>query len=162
MKEFVSKPVPKDVKLKTLEAARRTSSGINSQHWRFILVQDPMNLQRLAQDSTSGKWVQNANYAVIVLTDPKLGFHLIDAGRAIQDMQIAAWNFGVASRIFTGFDATKMRKDYAIPPDLEPSIVVGFGYPAKKITGKKKNRKPLEEIAFLEKFGNKFDQAKVS
>jgi len=162
VKEFVSKPVPKDVKLKTLEAARRTSSGINSQHWRFILVQDPMNLQRLAQDSTSGKWVQNANYAVIVLTDPKLGFHLIDAGRAIQDMQIAAWNFGVASRIFTGFDATKMRKDYAIPPDLEPSIVVGFGYPAKKITGKKKNRKPLEEIAFLEKFGNKFDQAKVS
>jgi nitroreductase len=162
VKEFDSKPVPKDVKLKTLEAARRTSSGINSQHWRFILVQDPKNLQQLAQDSTSGKWVQNANYAVIVLTDPKLGFHLIDAGRAIQDMQIAAWNFGVVSRIFTGFDATKMRKDYAIPPELEPSIVVGFGYPAKKITGKKKNRKPLEEIAFLEKFGNKLDIAKIS
>jgi nitroreductase len=162
VKEFDSKAVPKDVKLKTLEAARRTGSGINSQHWRFILVQDPMNLQRLAQDSTTGKWVQNANYAVIVLTDPKLGFHLIDAGRAIQDMQVAAWNFGVASRIFTGFDATKMRKDYSIPPDLEPSIVVGFGYPEKKITGKKKNRKPLEEIAFLEKFGNKLDSAKVS
>ncbi len=162
VRDFDSKPVPKDVKLKTLEAARRTGSGNNLQHWRFILVQDPMNLQLLAQDSTSGKWVQNANYAVIVLTDPGLSFHLIDAGRAIQDMQVAAWNFGVASRLYTGFDASKMRRDYAIPSNLEPSIVVGFGYPAKKITGKRKKRMPLEEIAFLEKFGNKLDSAKIS
>jgi nitroreductase len=162
MKDLDLKPVPKDVKLKTLEAARRTGSGINSQHWRFILVQDPKNLQQLAQDSTTGKWVQNANYAVIVLTDPKFAFHLIDAGRAVQDMQIAAWNFGVASRLYTGLDASKMRRDYAIPPNLEPSVVVGFGYPAKKITGKKKNRKSLEEIAFLEKFGNKLDPSKIS
>ena len=80
VRDFDSKPVPKDVKLKTLEAARRTGSGNNLQHWRFILVLDPMNLQLLAQDSTSGKWVQNANYAVIVLTDPGLSFHLIDPG----------------------------------------------------------------------------------
>jgi len=162
VKDFASNPVPKDVKLKTLEAARRTGSGINSQHWRFILVQDPKNLKQLAQDSSTGQWVQNANYAVVVLTDPKLGFHLIDAGRAVQDMQVAAWNFGVASRLYTGLDASKMRRDYAIPASLEPSVVVGFGYPAKKITGKKKKRMPLDEIAFLEKFGNKLDSAKIS
>src|SRR5579862_3010929 len=137
------KPVPKDVKLKVLEAARLTGSGINSQHWRFILVQDPRNLRQLADDSISGKWVQGANFAVVVLTDPKLGFHLIDAGRVTQDMQIAAWSFGVASRLYTGLDAAKMRKDFAIPANLEPSIVVGFGYPAEKITGRGKDRKPL-------------------
>jgi hypothetical protein len=31
-------------------------------------------------------------------------------------------------------------------------VVVGFGYPARKIVGKK-NRKPLEEIAYSNKFG---------
>ncbi len=162
VKEFDSKPVPKDVKLKILEAARLTGSGVNSQHWRFILVQDPKNLKQLADDSTSGQWVQGANFAIVVLTDPKLGFHLIDAGRVTQDMQVAAWNFGVASRLYTGFDLSKMRKDLAIPANLEPSIVVGFGYPAKKITGKKKNRKSLEELVFLEKYGNKLERSKVS
>jgi len=161
--EFDSKKqVSRDIKLKILEAARLTGSGINSQHWRFILVQDPTNVRQLADDSTSGQWVQGANFAVAVLTDPKLGFHLIDAGRVTQDMQIAAWSFGVASRLYTGFDQSKMRKDFAIPANLAPSIVVGFGYPAKKITGKKKNRKPLEEIVFLEKYGNKLERSKIS
>jgi len=155
------KPVPTDVKLKILEAARLTGSGINSQHWRFILVQDPKNLRQLADDSTSGQWVQGANFAVVILTDPKLGFHLIDAGRATQDMQIAAWSFGVASRLYTGFDTSRMRRDLAIPANLEPSIVVGFGYPARKITGKKKNRKSLEEVVFLEKYGNKLERSKI-
>jgi len=159
--EFDSKPVSKDLKLKILEAARLTGSGINSQHWRFILVQDPKNLRQLADDSVSGKWVEGANFAVVVLTDPKLGFHLIDAGRVTQDMQLAAWSFGVASRLYTGFDKSKMRNDLAIPANLEASIVVGFGYPANKITGKKKNRKSLEEIAFLEKFGNKLERFKI-
>ena len=163
VREFDSKkPVPRDIKLKVLEAARLTGSGINSQHWRFILVQDPKNLKQLADDSTTGQWVQGANFAVVVLTDPKLGFHLIDAGRVTQDMQIAAWSFGVASRLYTGLDQSNMRRDFAIPANLEPSIVVGFGYPAKKITGRRKNRKPLEEIAFLEKYGNKLGRSKVS
>ena len=97
----------------------------------------------------------------MVLTDPKLSFHLIDAGRVTQDMQVAAWSFGVASKLYTGFDKSEMRKDFAIPANLEASIVIGFGYPANKISGKKKNRKPLEEIAFLEKFGNKLERSKV-
>lgn len=157
-----SKPVPRDLKLKVLDAGRVTGSGMNSQHWRFILVQDPKNLKKLADDSTTGQWVAGANFAVIVLTDPKLPFRSIDAGRAVQDMQIAAWNEGVASRVYTGFSDQRMRADYAIPNNLEITIAVGFGYPAKKITGKRKNRRPIEEIAFLERYGNKLEQSKVT
>jgi nitroreductase len=156
-----NKPVPKDLKLKVLDAARMTGSGMNSQHWRFILVQDPKDLKQLADDSTTGKWVAGANFAVIILTDPTMGFHQIDSGRAVQDMQVTAWSYGVASRLYTGVNIEKMRKDFGIPTNLEATIVAGFGYPAKKITGKKKIRKPLEEIVYLEKYGNKIDQSKI-
>jgi len=54
IREFSSKNVPADVKLKILEAARLTASGMNAQHWRFILVQEPDQLKRLAEDSTTG------------------------------------------------------------------------------------------------------------
>ena len=145
-----------------LEAGRLTASGMNSQHWRFILVQDPKSVKQVADDSTTGQWIATANFAVILLTDSKLPFRQLDAGRALQNMQIAAWNFGVASRVFTGINESRLKKDFDIPNNLEPTVIIGFGYPAKKITGKRKNRKPLEEIVYLEKYGNKFDPAKVT
>jgi nitroreductase len=127
VKDFSSKNVAADVKLKVLEAARLTASGMNVQHWRFILVQGHDELKRLAEDSSTGAWVEGSNFAVIVLTNPKYAFHLIDAGRVAQDMQLAAWNFGVASRIYTGVRDELIRRDFNIPSELNPSIVLGFG-----------------------------------
>ena len=70
-REFSQQFVPPEVKRRVLEAARFSPSGRNTQHWRFVLVQDKENLKRLASDSTSGSWVANANFAVIILTDPE-------------------------------------------------------------------------------------------
>jgi nitroreductase len=156
IREFSSKNVPVDVKLKILEAARLTASGMNVQDWRFILVQSLDQLKRLAEDSTTGAWVEGSNFAVIVLTNPRYPFHLIDAGRVVQDMQLAAWNFGVGSRVYTGVKDGAVRADFNIPREMNPTIIVGFGYPAKKIIGKK-NRKALSDIVYLGKYGNRFD-----
>lgn len=161
VRQYAPKRVPPDVKLRVLEAARTTGSGINKQHWRFILVQDKEAVKKLAQDSTSGGWVSGANFAVIVLTDPTLGFHLIDAGRVVQDMQLAAWNSGVASGIYTGVKEESMRRDFGIPKEFRPSAVVAFGYPTKKIVGRK-NRRPLAELAYLDKYGNMVDPKKLT
>jgi nitroreductase len=103
-REYSQKPVPADVKKKVLEAARLTASGMNYQEWKLILVQEPARLKKLADDSTTGQWVASTNFAVMVLMDPKYNFSPFDAGRVVQDMQLAAWNFGVSSRIFTGFN----------------------------------------------------------
>ncbi len=151
-REFSGKPVPDEVKMKVLEAARLTGNGMNVQHWRFILVQDKENLKRLAADSTTGLWVDKADFAIIVLTNPKYRFHLIDAGRAIQSMMLAAWSFGVTSGMYQSFDANAMTRDYAIPPDMNLAAAVGFGYPQKPILGRK-SRKPLKELAFEERYG---------
>jgi nitroreductase len=158
--EFAPKKVPSDVKMKVLEAARLTGSGMNVQHWRFVMVQGHDRLKTLADDSTTGQWVENADFAVIVLTNPKYGFHLLDAGRAVQSMQVAAWNFGVASRLFTGVNREALEVDFGIPKDLSPSVIVGFGYPTRKLIGKKK-RNPLSELAFLDRFGKPLTPEKL-
>ena len=150
--EFASEPVGADVMRVVLEAGRLTQSGVNSQHWRFILVKDPRNVATLAADSSTGSWVAGANFAVVVCTDPAKAYHLLDAGRAVQDMQLAAWDHGVTSRIYTGIKQTEMRRDFGIPANLSATVVVGFGFPKKKIIGRK-NRKPLSEVAFLEHYG---------
>lgn len=152
VRDFARRPVEKRVKAKILEAARLTASSMNSQHWRFVVVEDPANLETLAWDSTSGPWVRRSSFAIIVSIDPNVPASTIDAGRVVQDMQLAAWEDGVASGVFTGIKVGEFRKHFAIPDSLDPVVVVGFGYPTKKLFGKK-NRKPLSELVFLEKFG---------
>jgi nitroreductase len=152
VREFSNRPVPDSVKLSVLEAARLSPSGVNTQHWRFILVESPDMIRNLAQDSSTGRWVSGANFAVIVCTDPSKSYHLLDAGRAVQNMELAAWGLGVASGIYTGIKQPEMRRDFGIPEGLSATVVVGFGYPVRKILGRK-NRLSLSEVTFLERFG---------
>jgi nitroreductase len=154
VREFSSQDVQSEIRSKILEAARLTGTGLNTQHWRFIMVKDKGNLKKLAQDSTSGSWVAGANFAIIVLTNPKYNFHLIDAGRVVQNMRLAAWNQGIASGLFTGIKEIELRNDFEIPDTLNPTVIVGFGYPARKLTGKRKNRISLNELVYHERYGN--------
>ena len=54
-----------------------------------------------------------------------------------------------------------MRQDFHIPMRMNPTIVVGFGYPLKKITGRMKSRKPIAEIVSLEKYDRHFEPRKL-
>src|ERR687886_3061399 len=140
LRQFSTQDVQSEIKSKILEAARLTGTGLNTQHWRFILVENRDNLKKLAHDSTSGSWVEGTNFAIIVLTNPKYNFHLIDAGRVVQNMQLAAWNQGIGSGLFTGINEAQLRNDFEIPKTLSPTVIVGFGHPARMLTGKIKNR----------------------
>ena len=156
IREFAAGEVSSEIKMKILDAARVSGTGLNTQHWRFILIEKEQNLEKLAQDSTSGSWVRGANFAVIILTNPKYSYHLIDAGRALQNMQLAAWNYNVGSGLFTGIREEKLRIDYGIPNELNPTVVVGFGYAARGNAGnRKKNRLPLDALVHYEKYGSK-------
>ncbi|HKR74018.1 MAG TPA: nitroreductase family protein [Candidatus Nitrosocosmicus sp.] len=154
IREFSNDSVPPNVISTILKSARYSGSGLNTQHWRFIVIKEKNNIKKLSEDSTSGQWIVGANFAIILLTDPNYGFHLLDAGRVIQNMQLSAWDNGVGSGIYTGIKDDKMRNDFKIPLNLSISAVVGFGYPRKSITGKRKNRKPINELAFNEIYGN--------
>ena len=147
------KNIPLEIKQKILEAARSTGTGLNTQHWKFIVVEKKENLKKLSEDSTSGNWISAANIAIIVLTNPKYKFHLIDAGRVLQNMQLTAWNYGIGSGLFTGIIEEKLRQDFNIPNEFHISIIIGFGYPIKKIMGKKKNRKSMNELVYFENYG---------
>ncbi|MEM1942718.1 MAG: nitroreductase family protein [Candidatus Caldarchaeum sp.] len=152
LKEYDARAVPKEVVKEIFEAARLSPSGLNSQHWRFIYVDAPEDLKTLAEISLSGKWVSGCSFAVIVLTSPKYPWHLLDAGRVITYMQLAAWNRGVGSRIYTGYDEKAMRMKFGIPSDYHIACVVGFGYPRRKVLGRK-NRQPVESLVFHGRMG---------
>jgi nitroreductase len=156
VRRYTDEPVDGETKRAVLDAARGAPSGKNLQHWRFVLVEDGEDLDRLAELSTTGEWIDGADFAVVVLTNPEHYYHEIDAGRAITHMQLAAWEAGVGSCIYTGYDDAGMHEFLDVPAELAVTAVVGFGDPKFDVDAVegRKDRDPLSSVVHQGRFGN--------
>ncbi len=92
----------------------------------------------------------------IVVATSESPFDVSDASRAIQSMILAAWSEGIASNWvgFHGLDAVKSL--LGIPGNMDVLAIVPFGYPVAQVGAGKKNRKPLDEVASRDRFGQPF------
>ena len=84
IRQFKDIDVSNEIRLKILESARHVGTGLNSQHPRLVLIDNKDILQLLAKDSTSGAWVSEANFAIMVLTKSDYGFKMPDAGMVLK------------------------------------------------------------------------------
>jgi nitroreductase len=157
VREFADRPVPDDVLLRILEAGRQTASARNGQPWHFVLVRERDGLRKLGSLVRTGGYTANAAAAIIVAYEKAMAqYGMSDASRAIQSMLLTAWGDGVASN-WTGFGGLEgVRKDFGVPDTYDVLAVLPFGYPQRRITGKKK-RKALNQVASAEAFGQPVD-----
>lgn len=154
VREYREEPVDDATKRRILDAGRLASSGSNRQHWRFLLLDDDADVERLAELSPSGSWVAGADFAVVILTDADYGPRGIDAGRALTYMQLVGWAAGIGSCLYT-VDNPALREFLEIPDAFELTAVLGFGYPTFDVDAVRgeKDREPLDEIAYCGRFG---------
>ena len=154
VREYDSKPIPDDVIHRIAEAARLTASASNQQPWHFVVVRERDGLRKLGTLVRTGPYNANAAAAVIVAYLKEKGdFGISDASRAIQSMMLAAWADGVGSN-WTGFAGRMdgVRQEFGLPDDYDVLAVVPFGYPKRRVVGRKK-RRPLDEVVSAETFG---------
>ena len=156
VRSYQSKPVPDALIRQIVEAGRLTGSGMNGQPWHFIVVRYPETLRRLGDLASSGRYTAQAPLAIVVATD-KSRFAVSDASRAIQSMLLTAWADGVGSNWvgFGGLEKVKVVLD--IPAALDVLAILPFGYSARAVGRGKKQRKPLREVAHLERYGRPFE-----
>jgi len=156
VRSYQSTPVPDPLVRRIVEAGRLTGSGMNGQPWHFIVVRDAETLRRLGALASSGPYVAHAPLAIVVATN-KTRFAVSDASRAIQSMLLTAWADGVGSNWvgFGGLEHVKAVLD--IPAGLDVLAILPFGYPARPVGRGKKQRKPLREVAHLERYGRPFE-----
>ena len=107
VRRYRDKPVPEDVLRRVLEAGRLSASAANKQPWHFVVVQDPKMLRQLGTAARSGPYISEAPLAIVVAIEPSR-FAVADAGRAIQNMLLTAWDAGVGGNwVGSGGSATK-------------------------------------------------------
>jgi nitroreductase len=156
VRSYKDTPVPDDVVRRIVEAGRLTGSGMNRQPWHFIVIRERETLRRLGALASSGSYVAQAPLAILVATD-RSRFAVSDASRAIQSMLLAGWADGVGSNWvgFGGLESARALLD--IPASLDVLAILPFGYPARAVGRGNKQRKPLRDVAHLEKYGCRFE-----
>jgi len=154
VREYQDRPVPDDVLHRVIEAGRLSASARNQQEWHFVVVRDREGLRKLGSLVRTGPYSAGAAAAIVVAC-AKNEYAMSDASRAIQSMILVAWADGVGSN-WTGFGGIEgVRKELGIPDAYDVLAVLPLGYPKREVIGKK-NRKPLSEVASLERFGEPF------
>ena len=154
IREYDDKPLPDEVVRRIVEAAHLTASASNRQPWHFVLVRERDRVRKLGELIRTGRYTSGAAAAVIVAYEREFGqYGMSDASRAIQSMILVAWGDRVGSN-WTGFGGMEeVRKEFGIPDTYDVVAVIPFGYPKRRVIGRKK-RKPFHEVVSAERFGN--------
>ena len=152
-RRFADRPLPADVVTRILDAGRLAGSASNRQPWTFVVVESAERKERLAEAVYAPDNIRGAALAVAIATEQ--GGRTLDAGRALQNMMLVAWNEGVASCPNGMPDAAAAARVLGLDEGLLPVIIASFGYPARPLNPEDRtaeewsaqaNRKPLEQI----------------
>jgi nitroreductase len=170
---FSTRPVEKSKLLSILEAARWAPSSRNEQPWRYIVfTNDNPEMLRKAQSVLKeiNDYAKRAPILICAITKKiysengslnRLHFH--DLGAANENMFLEAFNQGLIMHEMGGFDVEKAREIFDVPEDYEVGIMIAIGYQdtyhvlpdrLREKAFAPRLRKPLSEIAFIEKIGN--------
>ena len=170
---FSTRPVEKSKLLSILEAARWAPSSRNEQPWRYIVfTNDNPEMLRKAQSVLKeiNDYAKRAPILICAITKKtysengslnRLHFH--DLGAANENMFLEAFEQGLIMHEMGGFDVEKAREIFDVPEDYEVGIMIAIGYQdtyhvlpdrLREKAFAPRLRKPLSEIAFIEKIGN--------
>lgn len=136
----------------SLDAGRLAGSAKTKQPWSFILMRERIELEELARYGNSTKPLREAAFAVVIAIPYDYMQDRFDAGRAAQNMMLAAHVLGIGSCPVSLHDADGARKHLNLPAGLQVQVAVAFGYPASTKRKGKVMRKPLEEILHIGKW----------
>lgn len=154
VREYKEATPPVEHILKILEAGRLSPSSKNTQPWHFIVITDKKKLEEISRLTPTGSFIKRAAFAIALLMEPWASRPEIDAGRAMQQMMLVAWELGLGSCWVSNFKEDEVKKLLKAPGRLRLVTVVPFGYPARGPRGRKL-RKELHEVAHWNEFGSK-------
>lgn len=160
IKRLDGRPLPEDALRRILQAGRMAGSAKNTQPWRFVVVRDPLQKQKLAACGNFTSNMPEAAVAVAIVVLPDQGqwdperATQFDAGRAAQNMMLTAWELGIGSCPNTMHRHEDALAVLGIPVTHRIAQVIIFGYPkpAAGDESPRRPRQPLDELVMHERW----------
>ncbi len=159
---------PNELVEKILNAAIMAPTGGNIQPWRFIVVRDRVMLDLIKKVSPG--YLGDAPLAIVICSDRDHSFRvggtlardylaIADCSMAAVNITLAAHALGLGTCIVKSFSHLAVKALLNIPDGVEPELIVVVGYPNN--TPKPPPREPLEKVAYLNIYGERFEKRDV-
>ena len=169
VRSFESTPVDREDLLTICEAARLAPSACNSQTWRFISITDRSIIRQICREAMRpfipNRWLEQVPLVIVgcsqldIITNrvgakiSGIEYYQIDIGIAMEHMVLKATDLGLVTCWIGWFSEEKVKSILDIPNKIKVSALLAVGYP-KDGAAAKRNRKPMKQILFSEKWGN--------
>jgi len=166
-RKYSEKPVEKDKLNRILEAGRMAPSACNAQPWKFIVVDNPELLGKLAEAASAkllgmNMFVSQAPLMIVIVRESpnftsKIGatiknkdYSLIDIGIASENICLQAKAEGIGSCMLGWFDEKMVKNILEIPRSKRVELIITLGYSMSD--KREKRRKPAEETVAYNKY----------
>jgi nitroreductase len=128
-RQYADREIPEKVLERILQAGRLAGSAMNRQPWRFVVLESRELREQVAETVYAPANVLGSKLAIALVVTESPGF---DAGRAAQNMMLAAWNDGVTSCPNGMPDRATTGALLGLGEGEEVATVLSFGYPASE------------------------------
>jgi nitroreductase len=166
-RKYSDTPIEQEKLDRIIEAGRMSPSACNAQPWKFVVVNDPSLVLKVA-DAASAKllgmnsFVAQAPLIIVIVREKpnmssKVGatikdkdYSLFDIGIATENICLQAKAEGIGSCIIGWFDEKMIRKILEIPKSKRVELIITLGYSLSE--QREKRRKPPEETVSYNKY----------
>jgi nitroreductase len=158
VRDYEPRPLPPEVEERILDAGRLSGSAKNRQPWRFDVIRGELLAEHVFEPDN----LRGSPFVVAIVVRGK-GPTSFDAGRAAQNMLLAAWNEGVGGSPNGVTNEEAVRTALHLEEEERVAMILSFGFPARARDpasrsaaewSARANRKPLGELVRrLEPYG---------
>ncbi|MBN1523377.1 MAG: nitroreductase family protein [Spirochaetales bacterium] len=151
--------VPADVLRRILDAATNAPSCANKQPWKFLICNEAESLAKLRNMLTEGNyWAKKAPVLIAIFAeisadcmyDEGRNYALFDCGLAAENLMLQATHENMIAHPMAGFNASGLKKEFNLPQEAIPIVMIALGYPGDD-TDLSKNHKKQETAAQVRK-----------
>lgn len=166
-RKYSGRQIEKDKLDRIIEAGRMSPSACNAQPWKFIVVNEPELVSKVAEAASAkligmNTFVAQAPVIIVIVREKanmssKVGatiknkdYSLFDIGIATENICLQAEAEGIGSCIIGWFDEKQIRKLLDVPGSKRVELLITLGYSLSD--KREKRRKPPEEVVSFNKY----------
>jgi nitroreductase len=170
IRKYKDLPVEWELIGRIVEAGSFAPSAGNTQSYRFIVVQDDEKRKQLASACVQQYWMEQAPIHIVVCCEIRIGiqmygtrgerlYNVQNTAAAVENILLAANNFGLGSCWVGAFDEAMVKRICGIPDFARPHAIITLGYADEQPPAPQKYK--LEILTYFEKYHNRIKDINV-
>jgi nitroreductase len=169
VRRYAGRPVEREKLDRCLEAAHLAPSACNAQPWRFIVVDEPGLVKKVARETWNklvafNKFVEQAPVLIVITIEksplvPTVGgiiknkeYPLIDIGIAAEHFCLQATEEGLGTCMLGWFNEKPIQKLLGIPRKRRIGLIISLGYEPEDYRMREKIRKDIGKVIGYNKY----------